>query len=267
LPLGVLPGAAFDRSVQLVGAAPGDRVFLCTDGVTETRDATGAMFGEERLEQGIQRCRRAAGAFDCIIQELTAFRAGAPQQDDTTLVEIVCAPACATAAATGAPAAARDWQARFEFGPQTLRAVDPLPALVQLLTELDALPEHRERVYMIVAELFNNALEHGLLRLDSALKSGSQGFAEYYARRAAALAALDSGYIRVSLRHTYRPAGGRIVIEVEDSGAGFDPAGLGGARGAAGAYAGRGLVLVRSLCQELHYHGRGNRVEAVYEWR
>jgi two-component system, HptB-dependent secretion and biofilm response regulator len=65
----------------------------------------------------------------------------------------------------------------------TLRTLDPLPQIMQMLTALQGLHAHRERLYTILAELFANALEHGLLGLNSALKQTPQGFVAYYTAR------------------------------------------------------------------------------------
>jgi len=96
----------------------------------------------------------------------------------------------------------------LELKIDALRQAAPLPPVLQLVTELQALNEHRERIYLIVAELFNNALEHGLLRLDSALKDSPQGFAEYYRLREQALAVLAEGWIEIELAHVPRQGGG-----------------------------------------------------------
>jgi hypothetical protein len=52
-----------------------------------------------------------------------------------------------------------------------------------------------------LAELYSNALEHGLLHLDSVLKNSAQGFAKYYALRHERLNALEEGYIRFDIKH------------------------------------------------------------------
>jgi sigma-B regulation protein RsbU (phosphoserine phosphatase) len=47
LPLGVLPSVRYEQ--DHVAVQPGDRVFLCTDGVLECPNRLGDFFGEERL--------------------------------------------------------------------------------------------------------------------------------------------------------------------------------------------------------------------------
>ena len=66
--------------------APGDRLFMYTDGVTEAFDPQGQMFGEQRLELMLERMRSLAIADipDRIIFEVNDFEAGGPQTDDIT---------------------------------------------------------------------------------------------------------------------------------------------------------------------------------------
>ena len=64
--------------------------------------------------------------------------------------------------------------------------------------------------------------------------------------------------------------GGRLVVELTDTGPGFTvkaaPHSVPALDRNTG-HAGRGIPLVRSFCQELQYSERGNSVRAVYEWK
>ena len=168
---------------------------------------------------------------------------------------------------SGGEEKAREWRWEVDFDAAFLRLSEPVDMLVGVLVALPGLESHRERIYVIVAELFNNALDHGLLALDSGLKASPEGFDDYYRARSDALAGLESGSI--GFRFVYRSldAGGSLWLEVADSGGGFvhDEAGKPLAR-SSGDYAGMGLNMVRSLCSELRFSAQGNRVEAVYEW-
>jgi CheY-like chemotaxis protein/anti-sigma regulatory factor (Ser/Thr protein kinase) len=269
-PLGVLPNERLDRRVERLGLGPDDRVYLYTDGITEARNAAGELFGSARLEMAVSAAC-CAGAFDLVRTALSAFRRDTDQQDDMTLIEIAPGRLPVTPFESDAreprvyqPA---DWRVALEFDPQTLRQVDPLPVCLQLVMALQGLGEHRERLYVILAELVNNAIDHGLLRLDSTLKHRPGGFTEYYAARTAALAALTEGTLRIELVHTVHTRGGRLTLRVEDSGPGFDDAWLSAAGADAGESvlpSGRGLALVRTLASGLRRSGHG--VEAVYEW-
>lgn len=70
----------------------------------------------------------------------------------------------------------------------------------------------------------------------------------------------------MGLEYTPLADGGKLVVRVEDSGPGFNYLRTFLALADNLTYSGRGIPLVRSLCSDLTYRGRGNRVEAVYQW-
>ena len=53
----------------------------------------------------------------------------------------------------------------------------------------------REPLFTVLAELFNNALDHGILELDSGLKRDVEGFSEYYKQRIERLEKLENGQV------------------------------------------------------------------------
>lgn len=261
LPLGILAEADFDAGLETGHVAAGDRIYVYSDGLIEATGPAGEMFGEARLA-ALLASPAAGGHFPVICAALHDFRGERPQNDDVALIEIECPPAAA------APAVAPPEDAlvvSMDYAPHRLRENVPERLLIGLLEALPGVEKHRRRLYTIVTELFSNALDHGLLRLDSALKCDAQGFVDYYARREEGLQHLAHGSIRVTLRLSGDARSGRMDITVEDSGLGFDHAAvLADAPGEG--LARRGLGLVRELCSELRFHAAGNRVEAVYAW-
>jgi sigma-B regulation protein RsbU (phosphoserine phosphatase) len=94
---GVVIGA-FERieiAESSVDMAPGDLVALYTDGVTEARDASGAMFGEERLIDVLASVRGegALRVVERVRTALAAFTGETPQFDDVTLLVVARDPA------------------------------------------------------------------------------------------------------------------------------------------------------------------------------
>lgn len=87
LPLGILDQPVGDDDFTLLELRPDQRVYLCTDGVLEAVNVDGEMFGLERLEQALT-AGAPEGAFARVEAALAAFRAGAVQRDDMTLVEL-----------------------------------------------------------------------------------------------------------------------------------------------------------------------------------
>lgn len=268
-PLGVVDTEQLDCSVESCEVNDGDRVYLYTDGLVEARNSAGEMFSQERLEQCFAERYEPAAMFERLMWELSRFRGAAPQNDDVTIFELAVDSAVSRAA-TGkgemVPRAPSDWSVAFEFGHDSLRSFDPLPTMMQVLLDAQRLHQHKQRIYMVLAELFLNALEHGLLGLDSAIKSGPGGFGQYYSDKERRLAELAKGTIKVQLTHVANGEGGRLTLRVEDSGPGFDfnkqLAGLAENQGVHG----RGVMMIRSVCESLRYTGAGNIVEAVYVW-
>jgi serine phosphatase RsbU (regulator of sigma subunit) len=86
--LGLLEGVPYDEGE--VDLFEGDTLVVYSDGVTETWDAAGEEFGDQRLAQLIidMRERDAAGLQDAILAELETFSGGAKGTDDRTLIVI-----------------------------------------------------------------------------------------------------------------------------------------------------------------------------------
>jgi len=139
--------------------------------------------------------------------------------------------------------------------------------MMNSLMEVHGLHCKRESIFVIVSELFANALEHGILQLDSKLKETSEGFIQYFQVRDERLHAAVDGCIKLSFDHQSTANGGRLVIRVQDSGLGFDSTQVFSRIDDNAGYFGRGIQLVKKLCREVEYSGAGNRVKAVYEWQ
>ena len=269
LPLGVLSAEAFDDSTEVWPMALGDRVFLLSDGVLDTADANDQLFGAERLQQVFAANREPDRLFEDIEQALAAFRGQA--RDDVSMVEITLQAgqplrAAEPMYADSGQSCPLDWSVSFEFRAQTLRTYNPLPYLLQLLLEIHGLREQSGALYSVMAELYSNALEHGVLGLDSRLKRDAQGFAQYYHQRHERLAQLDSGYVRVHVQVVPTDKGGKLTLRLEDSGQGFDveqelarPVDI-------DRLSGRGLSLVRQLSSAVGWSDGGRTVCVEFCW-
>ncbi len=269
LPLGVLESASFNDTYEVHPLALGDRLFLFSDGVLETCDCDGQMFGEARLQAIFTGLHPAERLFDEIQQTLTAFRGEA--QDDVSMIELTLIeegglsrpPLAFSDSGLNSPL---DWSASFEFRAQTLKRFNPLPFLLQLLLEVQGLRVQGGALYTVLAELYSNALEHGVLGLDSTLKCDAEGFTQYYRQRGRRLAELKDGYVRFHLELLPQVDGGVLRVRVEDSGAGFDVTGaLNGSQVSTG-LSGRGLRLVRQLTRHCEWSADGRGVSVEFCW-
>jgi sigma-B regulation protein RsbU (phosphoserine phosphatase) len=87
--MGVVDNAEYLDHTQR-GWEPGSVIIIGTDGITETRNTAGELFGSERVRE-IVRANAAASAEGiqaAVIQAVQAFREEAPQEDDVTLVVV-----------------------------------------------------------------------------------------------------------------------------------------------------------------------------------
>ncbi|MGG5290923.1 ATP-binding SpoIIE family protein phosphatase [Pseudomonas shirazensis] len=269
LPLGVLAPERFDDRTQVMPLAPGERLLLLSDGVIETSNAGGQLFGVERLQRVIACNRTPALLFDELLQALQGF--GGRARDDVSLCDICMLEPAADLPANaghgdGGRSSPLDWSLGFELRGETLRLVNPVPQLLQLLQEIHGLRPLAGQLHSVFAELYTNALEHGVLGLDSALKGDAAGFAEFYRLRGERLARQVDGYIRIDLKVEPWERGGRLIIEIRDSGDGFDVERVLARLPRQDAFSGRGIHLVRRLSQDAQWieGGRCAKVEVLW---
>ncbi len=272
LPLGISHGAHFDARLQIVEMEPGDRVFLRSDGIHETLGPGGEMFGEQRLEAVLRSGQPPSRLFDAVLAAVADFAGGRARTDDVSLVELVMVErldfrAGETLSTVRELQGPVDWSLAYELRADSLRSFNPLPLLLHILLEVPGLRGHAGDVYSILSELYSNAVEHGVARLDSALKDTHDGFARYYREKELRLADLDEACVCFHIDYRGDDNGGRLRISVQDSGPGFElPVALAMPQGSR-QLAGRGLPLLQSICHSLTVLPPGNRVEAVYDWR
>jgi CheY-like chemotaxis protein/anti-sigma regulatory factor (Ser/Thr protein kinase) len=268
LPLGILPARRFSDSVERYPVTSGDRLLLWSDGIADARNASGERFGEERL-LAICRTVPPPRRFDAIQRAVRNFRGGSDQADDASLLEVTVVPRAEFAGSVRAPvadAAAQRWRLSFDLEAESLRSLNPLPLLLHFLMEVPGLRSRSSQLHTVLAELYTNAVEHGVLELDSTMKSSAAGFSRYYRAREQRLQALQQGRVRFELDYRGDHNGGLLRIAVADSGEGFDfsawRAGF-----APRSYAGRGLALLQRLGLTLRVPPPGNCVYVEFRWQ
>ncbi len=269
LPLGVLEPERFSEHFESYHLVPGDRLLLFSDGLLEARNPAGEMFGEPRLLDLLDGGGERATLFERLSAALETFRGEA--QDDLTLVEIRLDEPGSLQAMTSFPAVDQqpgpeDWCASLELRGDTLRSFNPLPLLLQLLLKVRPLQPRAGAIFTVLAELYANALEHGVLALDSSLKRDAEGFSRYYQLREERLRNLQGGTVTIRLDFRPHPGGGELHLTVQDSGDGFDVQQALAGNYAPASLSGRGLRLVRKLSDRLEWLSAGKGLTAVFNW-
>lgn len=274
-PLGILPqlkGLHFEHTTL----QPDDHILLLSDGVIEAENRAEEQFGEERLLTTI--AKEPESLVDAILKDLGEFVGDNIQKDDISLVDIpgrvfpqgVQEIASSEEAVGEIEAEALDiWNWSLELQGKSLSRINPVAQALSRLQETEGGGDHWHSVFSILTELYVNALDHGVLKLESSLKSSPEGFAEYFTERERRLEGLSSGAVSLYMQHTRLSTGGRLLVRVMDSGDGFDYEHWlrKGGNVEPGQFSGRGIALVNDLCESIRYEDGGSTVEVIYVYK
>jgi CheY-like chemotaxis protein len=253
---GVDPGAVATQ----VDLAPGDRILAFSDGL-------GDRVSPEQLRSeflagpaGLSHPRHC----QVIRQRIQALDPAHELADDLTwgLWEVPPAPEPPPPMADDG-ALVPAFQAEFQMDPRVHGPRTVLPRILAMVLGFP-IPHQAAQTYaMLLHEALTNAVEHGLLGLDSAAKA--EGFEAFERERQLALARKAPGSVRLVITLLHReddPAGSirRIRTVVEDSGPGFDWRAWLGPRDPGLRPFGRGLELIRGLGRDLEFNETGNSI-------
>ncbi len=272
LPLGVVQTDRVDFVIDVYPFVEGAHLLLHSDGVTESRNQQGEHYGEERIEFLLSGTK-AHDAFCVIRNDLEVFRGSAEQLDDITLTDIILEATDFSSLqdayqphdVLNTPPA--DWKVIFELDFTTLKSYDVVPLVMQHVMKTTGATGYLKEIHLMLSELFMNALDHGVLSLDSSMKSGSDGFMEFYREKEKRLANLQAGNIILELECHAAKGQGELRLRISDSGDGFDyTKKMMVDNSSSFVPSGRGMAMVKELCQSLKYQGKGNCVDAIYEW-
>lgn len=275
LPLGVLGDSGFKGEPIRLELEDGDRFYMWSDGVFESRNSRGEMFGEDRLDALMNEYKGKDILFNNVLSSVQRYIGRTEKDDDISFVEIKIQdielkPEVESKVATAN--GMQDWNMAYTLEANSLKQFDPLPLLINIITQVPGLKKNSTSLYTVLAELYANALEHGVLKLKSIDKSDPKGFSQFYQERKSRLDALEEGFVGFKFSHVRDACGGLLNIHVQDSGAGYD---FGsrmeylqsvGPKASSTKYHGRGLELMHSICESVVIHPPGNYIEVHFRW-
>lgn len=277
LPLGIVPTHTMETATERYYYREPGTIVAYSDGLIEARAPDGEAFSEGRL-LSLFETTPAADRLSTFQQALNSHLDGEPHHDDISLVMMRFGERAALAAPQRNPRLGEGldmqalvgsgdsmWRYSLTLGAEELRYINTVPFMMTFVNEIRALYHSQSDVFLILTELFVNALDHGLLNLDSSIKQSEQGMERYLLERAGRLAELNQGRIEIDL--TGLRINGRDVLRIrlKDSGAGFDWTRHNDVAGAdIVSTHGRGILLVRSMCASVQFLGSGNEVVAHY---
>lgn len=266
-PLGVLDNSQFERDVYTLKLKTGSRIYLHSDGITESKNAQGQMLGTNHFHAMI--CESAVNQpherVSYITDKLFDYSDKNAQNDDISLIEIICKPASYTMPERASPSQhVPPWKIRFNIEPEHMRYGNPPADILAMISPTTGLSGHKDILHTIITELYVNALEHGILLLSSSLKNSEDGFIAFQREKEKRLNGLVDGSIQVMISQEKRNDNDVVKIWIHDSGPGFDFNLVFASLDDDRCY-GRGLMLVKALCNdEIFFKDKGSTVEAYY---
>lgn len=254
--LGILDQQDFESTTERYDAEYGEQLVGFTDGVIEVHAENGEMLGEERIELWLKdnpqiSCNEMANRAD-------KFADGAEQADDITIIKYECQQLALEKVELAMPTT--PFNIEMELNAAHIRESDPVKDLIDRLSSTPAFSSARSHLFTVLSELYNNALDHGILCLDSELKDTPEGFMEYFELRTAKLEALQDAFIHIQVAYEPNPA--RFILKLSDSGKGFNYQEHQANLESDQVY-GRGIALVKELVSEINYANDGSSVQAV----
>ncbi len=275
LAMGILPPELFDDSVEYFSYDDGEHSLLMfSDGVIELENAAGEPFGLPRL-LSVASSAETAGRWNRVVGALTEYcGARTSNHDDIALMMARCELRGLVAGMEvaqkkqmrGLEQGKIGWQFALTLEMEQLRQLDVVPLLLDIVQQIEKGLGQDSQIFLILSEMFCNALEHGLLKLDSGLKQQEDGIEKYFEERALRLAATEGGQIHLHLKKIGNPDGSELLrIRMKDSGEGFDYQNC-PARFTEGTLRhGRGIPLLYSVCRSVHYLGNGSEVVVEFD--
>ncbi|MBV1872841.1 MAG: serine/threonine-protein phosphatase, partial [Gammaproteobacteria bacterium] len=268
MPLGALDIDEFERNVYALKLPLGSRIFLHSDGIIESVNKEGEMFGEERFHALIdgESVRTSSNKVNTIMEAFSRYVDSDEQDDDISLVALRIQPVENIVVDDSEPLKnILSWKIRFDISPSQMREGDPPAEMLEILGSSGGLAAHKDYLHTIVTELYLNALEHGVLDLSSDLKKAEDGFITFQKEKRERLETLVEGKIVAVFSMVSVDETPGVKIWIQNSGPGFDYTDTKLTAANDDDCFGRGLVLVRSLCDgHLHFTEGGRAVEAIY---
>mgnify|MGYP000529984302 CR=1 FL=1 len=274
MPLGILEDDVFNTGSLEFKLAPSDKVIFYTDGILEAANDRGELFGRQRFETVLERSQCDIEKVRKGFHRFIGYQQGnLTQDDDISLVSISAGPVSFNnikenqlhQVAYDINRAPVPWSIDMKLSITELRLGSPVSQLVDMVGEATGLYSDKPVLSVLISETYNNALDHGVLELESSLKDGPEGLFNYYALREQRLSEYDKGQIDIHIAHRLMDAGGELIITVQDSGSGFDFQQLVLSSGEESH--GRGLSLVEQLSESMTFTDSGRCIEVTYRYR
>lgn len=259
--LGVLDDDQFDAVPESMSLPEDGALIVSSDGLFTEPNAQGECFGRDRFERFFLDSESAQSVIPLasIIDALSEFSGKSSVNDDVTVCRLDFskfhdhAPQPSTSILNDALAGDVRWQLTVKG--KALIRLDAMNQFNLFLKNAGFDQYLCQRAFTVFAELYNNALDHGVLTLDSALKARPDGFLEYLEQREVRAMKLSSEDC-IHIDFYWQADPGELSLVVTDSGNGYEVDY--GQQDDLEVPSGRGLAMIKSLCSDYSCSPPGN---------
>ncbi|GAB2180327.1 two-component system response regulator HsbR [Denitratisoma sp. agr-D3] len=213
---------------------PGQQVLLCSDGLTESGTENNNPFGIDGVLAAVNSAHAAESRMGAVLAAYERHRAGREAEDDVSIA-VLTIPEWPAAQLVGyapalssPPEQAEPGAFSLRLGPDHVRNPNLVANLVQMLSNSRLIPPSLIRpIFFSMKELLANAVDYGLLKLDSRAPacSSEESWQTWRTERRQRLADLDQGYVVIdveTLAASQAITHARWRLTVGDSGDGFN---------------------------------------------
>ena len=254
--LGILDDEEFDTACDTVHLSHGEQLIIVSDGLIEVFDSNNDMLMEDGISDIIKDklLNSETITAQSLYEKALQFNVSDSFDDDVSAIIFSAKPIQllpTVKSQFGLPSSHE-----VALTAELLKQPDILQRVLQIAGQCEGVQSIRSVLYTVLSELFNNALEHGVLKLDSEMKSTTEGFHSYYELREASLKELSDASITIRIESL--PNEQKIQVSVLDSGDGFSWDSLQNVTNDESF--GRGLAMVHALCEQVRFEEGGRKV-------
>lgn len=257
--LGILDEQQVDVAVERFQCMAGNYVVGFTDGLTDAEFPGFGQLGIENIAQyWLYQADNAFGQVASLIDGL------AHPVDDISIIAIDF-DGCSVLSQNDLMLnenKAGELFLEYKISGAALAQIDAPIKIAHTLSAYGMRQSLNNTLFSVLTELYLNAFEHGVLKLDSKIKQLEDGFFRYYDLRDKGLSLLGlNDFIIIKVGWNMKDES--IHIDIVDSGVGFDYQSVNHERATDDFFHGRGISMIYSLCSEVNFKGSGNEVNAV----
>jgi DNA-binding response OmpR family regulator len=261
--LGILEPEDFEPNIITLHTDTIKNLFFFSDGLIEQQNNHNEEFGMNRVIQLLEKKKSQEPLVSYVVNHFSVFNEMRELQDDLSVCDLqvdalmakhLLANQQAMSANSGKVCAS------ITLKGQIIATTDIVGCFDSLMHSIDLVGDMRHRAFTVFAELISNALDHGILDLDSTLKNDYVGFGEYLMLKEERLNNI-SEEANLVMSFEYSPMTNEINFSIADSGSGYDNALRRNMNDES--LSGRGLSLIEQLCKSVEVTPPGNQTSVV----